>query len=278
MAPSILVTGGNGMLAWDLARSFEKAFPGCALRAPGKDQLDITSEDSLHSALSTYRPQWVLNAAAYTSVDGAEGEKEKAESINSTGPQYLAEQCRAFGAKLVHFSTDQVFDGTVEHPRTEDEIPTPCNAYGASKLLGEAPVLREPGNLVLRVQWLYGEKKDRFSPLRQRKIFTPFADQWGAPAWTRKIAETVASLLQKEASGLFHFSYDDHATWAEVFQFVKEQWHLDLVLEPKKTQEMALPARRPLYSVLSNRKLKEALGVDTMGSWKTPLKEFLAIV
>jgi len=138
--------------------------------------------------------------------------------------------------------------------------------------------LGEADSLVLRVQWLYGQRKDRFSPLRSKTEFSPFADQFGAPTWTRKLAEGVQALLNKKASGLFHFSYDDFASWSQVFEFVKQEWKLDLKLSPKQTADMKLPAKRPLFSVLDNTKLKQTLGVSSMGSWKAPLQEFLALV
>jgi dTDP-4-dehydrorhamnose reductase len=271
-AQRVLIAGGNGMLAWDLARVFDS--PIVLARA----ELDITSESSILAALEKYRPTVVLNCAAYTNVDGAETEREAAEAINARGPALLAKACRSASAKLVHFSTDQVFNGKGERPRSEDETPDPINHYAATKLRGEDAVLAEGESLVLRVQWLYGERKDRFSPLRTKAEFSPFADQFGAPTWTRKLAEGVSELVDKQAVGLFHFSYDDYASWAEVFEFVKQQWHLEnLKLQPKQTSAIKLPAKRPLFSVLDNSKLKRTLGVTSMGSWKTPLKEFLSL-
>ncbi len=268
----VLITGGSGMLAWDLARVFESPV------VLNRTELDITSESSILGSLEKYRPAVVLNTAAYTSVDGAETEREATEAINARGPALLARACRSANAQLVHFSTDQVFNGKVDRPRTEEDPTDPINHYAVTKLRGEQAVLGETGSLVLRVQWLYGQRKDRFSPLRSKTEFSPFADQFGAPTWTRKLAEGVQALLEKKASGLFHFSYDDYASWAQVFEFVKQEWKLDLKLSPKQTAEMKLPAKRPLFSVLDNTKLKQTLGVSSMGSWKAPLQEFLALV
>jgi dTDP-4-dehydrorhamnose reductase len=272
---SIVVTGGNGMLAWDLAKVFRDRFPHVPLVAPDRRALDITDETSIRSFLSEHRPTWVLNSAAYTSVDGAETERAVAEAVNAKGPFLLTQACKELGARLIHFSTDQVFDGSGTRAREEEDTPAPCNAYAETKREGEVAVLGEPSNLVLRVQWLYGERKDRFSPLRQKTVFSPFSDQFGAPAWTRKVAETVAALCENSISGLFHFSYDDYASWEEVFRFVCREWNLSVELNPKATHTMALPANRPLFSVLSNRKLVKALGVNGMGSWKEPLRQFL---
>ncbi len=272
---SIVITGGNGMLAWDLANEFRATYPEQAIFTPGRDALDVTSESSIDRFLGRHRPQVVINAAAYTNVDGAESEIHSARSINAMGPALLARACSSYSTRLVHFSTDQVFDGSGSHPRSETDSPSPVNSYGLTKWEGEKAVLDYPESLVLRVQWLYGEKKDRFSPLKAKHVFTPFADQYGSPTWTRDVARSVITLLQKNVHGLFHFAYDDYASWAEVFAFVKEEWKLPLVLEPKRTQDVALPARRPLFSVLDNRKLTEALGGTPLGSWKTALRAFL---
>lgn len=265
------------MLAWDLARSFEIHFPSATVVRAGRESVDITREESVSRAIEQHRPDWVCNAAAYTNVDGAETETDAAFAVNAQGPEVLTHICAKAGARIFHFGTDQVFDGKARTPRREDDPVHPLNQYARSKYAGETAVLKHAGNLVLRVQWLYGERKDRFTPLRTKTTFSPFSDQYGAPTWTREIAQTVSKLMEKQAAGLFHFAYDDFASWAEVFTFVKEQWHLPLVLEPKETASIRLPAARPLFSVLSNEKLKNALGVAAMGSWKTPLGEFLRL-
>jgi dTDP-4-dehydrorhamnose reductase len=274
----ILISGASGMLGWDLTRSFGAAIGPERVIALGHRFLDITQPDSIAAALRQYRPKILINAAAYTNVDGAESEKEAARAINADGPRELSRACAAHGIRLVHFSTDQVFDGQADWPRREDEPTGPINNYAQTKLMGEQEVLQCPGALVLRVQWLYGERKDRFTPLRQKEVFTPFSDQYGSPTWTRLLAETLLEMLDRDLSGLFHFAHDDHASWLEVFQFVKSELGLAVRLEPRRTSEVTLPAKRPLFSVLSNRKLCQALGRSGLGTWKDPLRQFLGVV
>ncbi len=199
-----------------------------------------------------------------------------AERLNATGPRILAVECASLGAKLIHFSTDQVFDGSIRQPREEDDSVNPLNVYARTKLEGEKHVLQYSEHLVLRVQWLYGRKKDRFTLLRDKATFSPFADQYGAPTWTLHLAATVADLADRDARGLFHFAYDDSASWAEVFEYVKEVMGYSVKLEPRETASLSLPAKRPLYSVMSNRKLLNFLGQPTMGSWKMALNTFLS--
>lgn len=272
--PSILIAGSGGMLGWDLVRSFSQSLGEKRVHGLSRAELDIGDADSIAAAFEKYRPTVVLNSAAYTQVDRAEIEREEATRANATGPGLLADACRQHGIALVHFSTDQVFDGSLNRPQREDDAANPLNWYAASKYEGEKRVLSWERSLVFRVQWLYGEKKDRFSPLREKKVFSPFADQFGAPTWTKEIASITSEMLQKQRFGLYHLSYDDYASWADVFSFVKQRWNLDLELKPQTTAALNLPAKRPLFSVLSNEKLTRALG-RSPGSWKTPLSEFL---
>jgi dTDP-4-dehydrorhamnose reductase len=264
------------MLADDLLEHFTKSWRSGPVVVLGRCQLDITQALQLEAAFEKYLPSVVINAAAYTNVDGAESNREAAYAANVEGPKLLAEFCKKKSAKLVHFSTDQVFNGQNTLPWTEDLPTSPLNYYALTKTLGETEVLRAPGALVLRVQWLYGKRKDRFTILRGKKVFTPFLDQFGAPTWTRDLCKITEDLLQAGGEGIFHIAYDDHASWAEVFQYAIELLDLDLTLVPQKTADVILPAKRPLYCVLSNRKLLSFLGRDKMGSWKDSLREFLS--
>jgi len=271
----ILVTGAKGMLGSDLVLRLQKEFGQDKVIAADRATLDICSWQDVGQVIRSREPWLVVNAAAYTNVDGAEKEREDAYNINVMGPANLVEWCEEYGAKLVHFSTDQVFDGKGNVPRTEEETPSPSNYYAETKWLGEKEVARLPSALTLRVQWLYGKRKDRFTPLKDKEVFTPFKDQLGAPMWTETIADTVVELVRRDIDGLIHLTHDDYASWADVFQFVKEEMGYSVRLEPKATAEVKLPAVRPLFSVLSNRKLCSALGRENFGSWRPALLRFL---
>lgn len=274
----ILVTGAGGMLGWEWVRALDRLGAGSRVVALGRAELDVTQEASVRQAFERHSPALVIHCAAYTNVDKAESEREAAHLANAVAPGLVARACRANGAKLVHFSTDQVFDGSGQIPRTETDTPRPLNHYGSTKLAGERAALEAPGALVLRVQWLYGERKDRFTILRGKALFTPFADQMGAPTWTRDVVEGTLALLGKKAEGIFHLTHDNHASWGQVFQRVKEKLNLPVKLEPKKTADFSLPAARPLFSVLSNRKLCRTLGVEAVGTWEEALDEFLDVM
>ncbi len=273
----VLVTGSGGMLGWDLVRALRVELGLERVIAADRDIIDITSNVAIGKALRHYHPSIVLNAAAFTDVDGAEKDKKTAMLVNGTAVSYLTRACQEIGAKLIQFGTDQVFDGKGNSPRSEEDEPKPVNYYAETKLAGDKAALSDARSLVIRAQWLYGEKKDRFSVLRNRDVFTPFSDQYGAPTWTKHLSDVVVELIRRNANGLYHFSYDDYSSWADVYAFIKKEWKLSVKLEPVKTDEKRLPARRPLFSVMTNRKLVAALGRDGMGSWQEPLKKFLAM-
>lgn len=275
LAP-VLVTGAGGMLAYDILSVFRDELSRGQVTATDRRSMDIAEPHSVGAALDRVKPRLVINCAAYTNVDGAESERDAAQLSNAIGPKVLAQACRERKIQLVHFSTDQVFDGNYTIPRKETDPTNPLNQYAATKLAGEQAVLEAwDRHLVFRVQWLYGEKKDRFTPLRDKKVFTPFQDQIGAPTWTQEIAQTVLEAVTREANGLYHLAYDDWASWYEIFGFVKASMGYPVQLEPKLTSEVDLPARRPLFSVMSNKKLCEFFKLDSFGSWKDPLRDFL---
>lgn len=273
----ILVTGCFGMLGSDLVEIFSKQVGSHNVFATDYDSLDITNLEKVRAFLNEKKPKIVINAAAYTDVDKAETEREKAFLINTTGPKVLSAACSEKNIQLVHFTTDYVFSGEGNKPWTESDKPNPPtpNYYAHTKLWGEQEVAQFPNNLILRVQWLYGKKRDRFTILRDKKVFTPFMDQYGAPMSTEHVCQTLLEMLSLGGKGLFHFAYDDYTTWAGVYEFVKEELGLSTVLVPKKSSEVNLPAKRPLFGAMSNKKILEFLGKDSMGSWKDPLRAFL---
>lgn len=273
----ILVTGADGMLGSDLVLTLKDRLGDEMVYGANSKIVDITNPQSVSRAVAEINPSVVLNAAAYTDVDGAEYETSKALAVNVLGPKNLARACRQSGAKLFHFSTEYVFSGEGNEPWKETDIPFPPepNRYGQTKMLGEKEVSAWENSVILRVQWLYGDKKDRFTNLSEKKSFSPFFDQYGAPQWTLEVCKIVGELLTRDARGIFHFAYDDYASWAEVYEFVKEEMGFSVELKPQAMDTVALPARRPRFGVMSNRKLLDFLGWRTLGSWKDPLRIFL---
>jgi dTDP-4-dehydrorhamnose reductase len=271
----VLLIGAHGLLGSEIASALEEQ--KISVLKKTSSELDITDTNAVTDAINKIKPHWIINAAAYTDVDKAETERESARLINAIGPSHLAHIAASVNARLIHFSTDYVFSGEGEKPWTETDLREPVtrNWYGETKLMGEKEVLNYPNHLVIRVQWLYGKKRNRFAGLRNRESFSPFVDQFGAPTWTQDIVKVLLALMAQEVAGLFHFAYDDFASWMDVYQVVKDEWKLPVKLFPAHTRNADLPAQRPLNGRLSNEKLKKQLGVQSLGSWKTSLKEFL---
>lgn len=275
MKTPILITGSNGLLGSELVEYFSAKYGSSNVSAFERKQLDITDRQKVFQVFQDCRPGITINAAAYTQVDKAEEEKEEAYRINSMGVKTLTEACQEYRTKLVHYSTDQVLDGSLGRPQIETDPPNPLNYYAKTKLWGEQHALMAPHSLILRVQWLYGKKRDRFTPLQGKKEFKTFCDQWGAPTDSQDVAEWTSALLEREATGVFHFTYDDYASWDQIFEFAKSILSLPTILIPIRTEDAQLPAKRPHFSVLSNAKLRSTLGKQELGSWKTALQRFL---
>ena len=271
----ILVTGGDGLLGFELTHFLRQKIGHGQVISLNRLLLDITKPEKVREVVEECRPKLIINAAGYTKVDDAEREKDMASAANVDGPKTLARVAQEIGAMMIHFSTDQVFDGTGNVPLTEEDTPNPINYYGLTKLKGEEYVLRYRESIVLRVQWIYGRVKNRFATLKRQSTFQTFNDRFGAPIWTRDISEIVWALIEKPTFGLFHVAYDDYASFTEIYDFIKEEAKLSVKLTPIATEEAHLVARRPKFTVLSNAKLKDTLGVKKIGSWQNSLRHFI---
>ena len=227
----ILLFGKHGQLGWELHRSLQGLGQVLAYDYP---EIDFTVPSSLRRFVEDYRPQIVINAAAYTDVDKAESEAERARLINAEAPAFLAEICRDLGAAFIHYSTDYVFDGQKGTPYTEDDAPHPLNVYGQTKLEGEQAILQAGGtNLIFRTAWVYSMRRDSFVTKVLRWAHSQdemriVEDQVSNPTWARALAEITAQLLAKagpdplpwlsERRGLYHLAgrgFTSRLEWAK---------------------------------------------------------------
>jgi dTDP-4-dehydrorhamnose reductase len=273
-----LVTGAGGMLGTELVG----ALAGRTVTARTRAELDITDAVAVDDAVAS--ADIVLNAAAYTNVDGAEAEPAQALAVNGEGPRVLAEACRRHGARLVHVSTDYVFAGAAADPANAPPYPetaptAPATAYGRSKLAGERAVLTEwPRNsYVVRTAWVYGEHGRNFVRTmieleRTRPEIDVVDDQWGQPTWTRDLAARLVGLAAGDAEpGIYHVAGGGRATWfrlaREVFAAVGAD--PDRV-RPTTTDRFPRPAPRPAFSVLGQDRLAKA-GLPPMPPWQESL-------
>jgi dTDP-4-dehydrorhamnose reductase len=281
--PTILVIGARGQLGFELARLLPAHGEVTAL---DRSELDIGDPDAIRETLRALRPVLAVNAAAYTAVDQAEREPERAEAINARAPAILAEEAKRLDALLVHYSTDYVFDGAAAAPYSEDAPTNPLSVYGASKLRGEQAIVASGCRyLVLRTSWVYGLRGRNFL-LTIRRLATErdqlrvVADQIGVPNWSRALAEATATLVSRgmdvlaERAGLYHLSARGTTSWFEFARAIVGEVESPRVL-PITTAEYPTVAKRPPYAVLATEKLERVFGVS-LPDWREMLARCLA--
>jgi len=275
----VLLTGANGQLG----RCFQDRLPeGWELKATDSDTLDITDAGKLHKVVEEFKPDAIVNAAAYTAVDKAETEIVSAERINILGPENLAAAAKSINSKLIHVSTDYVFDGKSKRPYIETDPTNPLGVYGATKLRGEESVLNVlPQSIIIRTAWVFSEYGNNFVKTmirlaRERDVLNIVDDQLGCPTYAGDIAQTIIELLKKESSGVYHYCGNKEVSWAEFAKDILELAYANhLILKMPKiiginTEQYPTPAKRPQYSTLSCDKITK-LGLKK-SDWEEQLK------
>lgn len=279
-----LVTGAAGQVGFELQRSLSLLGEVVALTSA---QLDLCDAAAIAATVERMQPDWIINAAAYTAVDKAESETEKAYAVNALAPGALAQSARKVGAGFIHYSTDYVFDGTGNTPWQETDTPAPLNAYGRSKLEGEQRIAKALADwdghwYILRTSWVFGAYGQNFvkTMLRlaqQRESLSVVADQVGAPTSAALLADIAARLVDKRpASGVYHAAAAGETSWHGFAQHVLRRAAskgLKLNLDPEQiaaiaTEQYPTPALRPKNSRLDCRKLAQALGVPALPNWQ----------
>ena len=282
----ILLTGAAGQLGRELKRSL-----ACLGDVIARDrlQLDLARADTLRAAVRTAAPAVIVNAAAYTAVDKAETEPTVADAINALAPAILAEEAKRLGALLIHYSTDYVFDGSKASAYTEDDIPAPLAAYGHSKLAGELAIAASGcRHLIFRTSWVYGLHGVNFlkTMLRlgqERDELRVVDDQFGAPTWTRHLADVTALILARREvpNGLYHLAGAGETSWhgyAEaIFAEAQRAGLMDKapVVHRIASANYPLPAPRPANSRLDCAKFRRDFDL-ALPDWRTGLIDCLA--
>jgi len=289
MWPTILLLGKNGQVGWELQRTLAPLGQVIALDQP---DLDLTKPEQIRAQVREVKPNLIVNAAAYTAVDRAEGEPELAMAINGIAPGILAEEAKALGATLVHYSTDYVFDGTKKEPYTEADEPNPINVYGKTKLAGEQAIQAVGGNnLIFRTSWVYGMRGNNFlltilRLAKERDELRIVDDQIGAPTWCRMLAEATALILARGEEGLadnwglYHMTAGGKTTWYGFAKGILEDVKLNkkepISMIPLLTHDYFTLAKRPMNSVLSNHHMVDKLQIR-IPSWKSQLSSALGL-
>nr|WKF58536.1 dTDP-4-dehydrorhamnose reductase [Paraburkholderia busanensis] len=288
--PAILLTGVNGQVGFELARSLQGIG---TIVAPRRGELDLNDADSIRAVVRSVKPALIVNAAAYTAVDQAETDRDAAFRSNAEAPAVLASEAKRLGAALVHYSTDYVFDGTRLGPYVETDVANPQNVYGQSKLEGERGIVNSGcDHLIFRTSWVYGARGKNFmlTMLRlgaERSRLSVVADQYGAPTWANTLAALTACVIAqarggnednarewwRARSGIYHLTAGGQTSWHGFADAIFELAGRDNrpELEPIAAASYAAAARRPQNSVLSNEKFVQAFGMRSP-DWQDALK------
>ena len=270
----IIVAGARGMLGRDLLAVF-----GGEARGVSHQEMELTDPSSVSALLAALRPSVVINAIAFTDVDGCETERDKAFAVNGEGVRNLALATREIGARLVQVSTDYVFDGSKETPWLEDDPVNPLSVYGRSKLVGEEAARLNPDHLIVRTQWLYGLHGKNFieTMLRlggEREEVAVVHDQVGSPTWTVDLSLAIRALMEKDLRGTFHAANGGYCSWFDFARAIFREAGLGTRVRPITTEELGRPAPRPRYSALDCSKLTRETGFTPEG-WEEALKKYL---
>jgi len=275
-----VVIGGRGMLGVDLIGALKA--DGTFARAVVGDlpEVDIRDDASLRKFFKGMNPAVIFNCAAYTDVDGCESKPDLAFAVNGAAAGNLAALAASLGARLIHVSTDYVFDGKKRSPYVEDDPPAPLSVYGASKLEGERLVAERGDRWVIaRSAWLYGRAGRNFVDLmiglaRERKELKGVTDQVGSPTWTRDLAAALVALARCDAQGIFHTVNAGACSRYEQVKFIVECAGLKTTVRPVDSAAFPRPAAVPAYCPLSVEKLREETG-HLMRPWQDALKEYV---
>jgi len=276
-----MITGAKGQLGADCTKVLGETHEVLGIDI---DQVDITKLSDIELLVEQFRPDIIVNCAAYTRVDDCEIEKGLAWKANVTGAENLAKCVNKHGGRLIHLSTDYVFDGRKKVPEhyVETDVPHPISYYGMTKLEGEEAVKRTTDqHIILRTAWLYGIIGHNFlktmlklSIRSSDNKIRVVNDQFGSPTWTYRLALQIERLVVTNYRGIFHATADGYCTWYELAVYFLKKMDVPHIIIPCKTEEYPTPAVRPMNSILENRNLKKK-GMDIMVDWRSDVDEFV---
>ena len=286
MQKKILVTGANGQLGMEL-QQLAVANPSFKFIFTARDEFPLDNPDATNDFITKHQPQYLINCAAYTAVDKAESETELVYKINAEAPGVIAKACKENNTRLIHISTDYVFNGMGSVPYKEEDATDPVNFYGASKLEGEKNVLRfNPDSIIIRTAWVYSEFGKNFVKtmirlMAEKDQVNVVNDQWGTPTYAADLAEAIMKIISvldgpthhsplAAHPGVYHFTNEGIITWYDFAVTIKELSGSSCIVNPIPSSAFPTPAKRPFYSVLDKTKIQQAFGIQ-LKNWKASL-------
>jgi dTDP-4-dehydrorhamnose reductase len=283
----ILLIGCDGQVGWELRRTLAPLGELASASLCGRWglKLDLGEAASIEAAIRQVRPRLIVNAAAYTAVDRAEGDAETAQRVNGDALGLIGRLALELEASVVHYSTDYVFRGDANAPYREEDPTAPLGVYGRTKLEGERQLLDSGADaVILRTAWVYGGRGHNFlltmkRLCSERPELSVVHDQIGAPTWSRMLAEATALMLAQtrpdgfrfgQRAGLYHLTNGGQTSWHGFASAIRDLLGASCTIHPIPTSDYPTPARRPAYSVLDNRKIEQAFGIR-LPDWRTAL-------
>lgn len=277
----ILVTGAGGQLGMALRQIIESREDLHGLFTDYQ-QIDITNSESVEQAVSVFKPDYIINAAAYTAVDKAESEPQICRTLNATALSHLATAAKKHGARLIHISTDYVYGGDATRPYRESDPTHPCNVYGRTKLEGEQIVAQTlpDDHIILRTSWLYSLTGKNFvktmlTLASTRKEIGVVADQWGCPTYAPVLASAIITAIDAKRwqPGLYNLCGSGRTTWYDFARAIFREAGVECHVQPLTTDQYPTPAHRPMYSVMSTEKFCNTYNI-TIPEWQESLHRY----
>lgn len=280
----ILITGSEGQLGLSL-KKISKNYSGFTYYFTDINEMDITDEISVRKVFNEFQPEFCINSAAYTAVDRAESDHELCYKINVTGPELLAKYCSIYNTKLIHISTDYVYNPSDNLIITEDSPTTPNNFYGKTKLNGELTITKlNTDFIIIRTSWLYSEFGNNFVKTiiklsKEKDELNVVNDQTGSPTYAPDLADAIMKIIEKKAyqSGIYNFTNEGFITWYEFASEIIELKKSKCKINPVPSSQFPTPASRPKNSKLSKIKIFEDYKIKTT-DWKNSLKNCVDII
>ena len=281
---NILITGSRGQLGSEIEVLSNK-YKQFRFLFHDIDTLDLTDYSQVEEFFKNNKPLIVVNCAAYTAVDKAEEEKELAFRLNAEVPGELAGLCQKYGARLIHISTDYVFDGKNYRPYKENDVPNPLSVYARSKFDGENRILEFNNSIIIRTSWLYSVTGNNFIKTmlkigKEKKEISVVYDQIGSPTHAADLADAVLKIIYSAVTseknfvpGIYHYSNEGVCSWYDLAIEVFRIAGIGCKVHPIESKEYPLPAKRPLYSILSKNKIKTTYKLE-IPHWKESLDKF----
>ena len=278
----ILVTGGKGQLGTDCVRVFRETHDVLSIDL---DEVDITRRADLEDLVHKFTPDIIINCAAYTQVDNCEVERKLAWDVNVTGTENLVKCMEKQGERIIHISTDYVFDGRkkIPEPYVETDEPNPVSYYGKTKYESEKVVQRASGrHVIVRPAWMYGVNGHNFlktmlslalkNPEGEIRVVN---DQYGSPTWSYALALQIERIIHVDTGGIYHATGEGFCTWFELAQYFLNKMQVSNNIIPCTSEEYPTRAQRPKNSILGNRHLKEK-GINIMSQWRDDIDAFVS--